>query len=130
MRRHGSARQVGLWVLPVAVVALVAAVAVLPRVTSGPARPLTPVTRSRPVDARRERDIRFTNEYLYDSSYETCEALGIEALAGKLRVSAADPSVVARAFARRNYATALRVGPYHGCLDALASHRQEEHRRG
>jgi hypothetical protein len=129
MRRPGLLRQLGLWAMPVALLALVAAVVVLPRVTSGAARPPTPVIGSRPVDVRRERDVRFTNEYLYDSSYETCDALKIDTLARKLGVPAARPSVVARAFAERNYATAMRVGPYQGCLDALASHAQEPRRR-
>jgi hypothetical protein len=102
---------------------------VLPRVAPGPTRPPTPVTHTRPVDARRARDIRFTNEYLYDSSYETCEALGIESLARKLGIPPTSPRVVARTFAERNYATAIRAGPYHGCADALVTQLKEARRR-
>jgi hypothetical protein len=120
MRRPRSRRRMMLWVLPAALLGLMAAVVVLPRViTTGPTRPPTPVTHSRSLDARRQLDVRYTNEYLYDSSYETCDALGMDTLARKLRVPATRPSVVARAFARQNYATAIRVGPYDGCLDAL-----------
>jgi hypothetical protein len=122
-------RGIVLWLLPAAALALALAVVVVPHVASGPTRPPTPVTRTRPPDLRRQRDVRFTNEYLYDSSYETCEALGIRSLARKLRVPADRPSHVARIFARRNYPPATRSGPYHGCVDALVSQLQEARRR-
>jgi hypothetical protein len=118
-----------LWALPVALLGLVAAVAVLPQLTSGPTRPPTPVTQTRPLDARRKHDIYYTNEYLYDSTYETCEAVGITQLARKLGVPASPVSRVARAFAGENYASALREGSYHGCLDALLTELREEHHR-
>jgi len=128
MRRPPLRRRMMTWALPAALLALVAAVVVLPRVIStGPTRPPTPITETRSVDARRERDIRFTNEYLYDSSYETCDALGIDTLADRLRVPATHPSALARAYARQNYASAIRVGPYRGCLDAL-KHRLDDPR--
>jgi hypothetical protein len=130
MRPAGSRSRVLLWALAVALVELVTAVVVLPRVTPGPSRPATPVTRKRPLDLRRHRDVADTNEYLYDSTYETCEALGIGQLAHKLGVRGTSPSRVAKAFAEENYASALRVGPYHGCLDALLSHLREARRRG
>jgi hypothetical protein len=128
MRRPGSSRRMMLWFLSAALLGLVAAVVVLPRVVTGPSRPPTPVTDTRSVDGRRERDIRFTNEYLYDSAYETCDALAIDTLADRLRVPATGPSAVARAFARQNFATALRAGPYNGCRDALESHLHDPRR--
>ena len=122
-------RTILFWALPAALLVLVAAVALLPMLAAGPVRPDSPVTHSRPADVRRERDIRFTNEYLYDSSYETCDALGAHSLARKLGVPVDRASLVARAFARQNYGAALRSGPYEGCLDALMSHLEEGGRR-
>jgi hypothetical protein len=119
-----------LWALPVAVLGLTAAVALLPRIAPGPTRPPTPVTQTRPLDARRRHDIYYTNEYLYDSTYETCEAVGLRPLAHKLGVPALPASRVARAFAGDNYASAFRNGSYHGCLDALLTELREEHHRG
>jgi hypothetical protein len=118
-----------LWVLPVAVLALIVSLAVLPRITSGPTRRPSPVTKTRPLDARRRHDIAYTNEYLYDSTYETCEAVGITQLARKLGVPARPASGVARAFAGENYESALRDGSYHGCLDALLTELREERHR-
>jgi hypothetical protein len=129
MRPAGSRSRVLLWALPVAILGLVIAIVLLPRVTPGPSRPATPVTRKRPLDLRRHRDVAYTNEYLYDSTYETCEALGITQLAHKLGVCGTSPPRVAKAFAEQNYASALRVGPYHGCLDALLSQLREARRR-
>jgi hypothetical protein len=125
----GARRRKLLWALPVAALGLIAAVAGLPRIAPGPTRPPTPVTQTRPLDARRRHDIYYTNEYLYDSTYETCEAVGITELARKLRVPASPVSRIARAFAGENYASALRDGSYHGCLDALLTELREEHRR-
>jgi hypothetical protein len=129
MRAAGSLRPLLVWVMPVAVLGLVVAVIVFPRIASGPSRPATPVTRTRPLDLRHHRDVGYTNEYLYDSTYETCEAVGITQLARKLGVPAAPLTRLARAFADQNYTSAVRSGPYHGCLDALVSHRREDHRR-
>jgi hypothetical protein len=126
----GSPHRKLLWALPVALLGLVAAVVVLPRVAPGPSRPPSPVTRTRPLDLRRHRDVGYTNEYLYDSTYETCEALGIGQLARKLGVRSTSPSRVARAFADQNYASALRVGSYHGCRDALVTQLREARRHG
>jgi hypothetical protein len=117
-----------LWLLPVAVLGVMVAVTLVPAIRWEPTRPETPVTRSRPVDVRRDRDVRFSNEYLYDSSYETCDALGIDTLARKLRVRPIRASRVARAFAEQNYAAAIRTGPYQGCVDALRD--QARHPRG
>jgi hypothetical protein len=128
MRPAGARRRPLLWALPVALLALVAAVVVLPRLTPGPSRPPTPVTRTRSLDLRRHRDVRYTNEYLYDSTYETCEAVGITQLARKLGVRSTSPARVARAFANQNYASALRTGPYHGCRDALVTQLREARR--
>jgi hypothetical protein len=129
MRRAGSAGGISVWIAALAVITLAAAVVVLPRVAPGPVRPPTAVTRTRPPDLRRQRDVRFTNEYLYDSSYETCDALGIRSLARKLGVPAARPARVARAFARQNYPPATRSGPYHGCVDALLDRRKARRRQ-
>jgi hypothetical protein len=118
-----------LWALPVAVLGLIAAVALLPRITPGPSRPPTPVTQTRPLDARHRHDIYYSDEYVYDSTYETCEAVGLKQLARKLGVPELPASRVARAFAGENYASALRNGSYHGCLDALLTELREEHRR-
>jgi hypothetical protein len=119
-----------LWLLPVAVLGVMVAVTLVPAISWEPTRPETPVTRSRPVDVRRERDVRITNEYLYDSSYETCDALGIDTLARKLGVRPAPASRVARAFAEQNYAAAIRSGPYQGCVDALRDHAAHPRRPG
>ena len=118
-----------LWVLPAAALVLIAAVAVLPRIAPGPTRRSSPVTKTRPLDARRRHDIAYTNEYLYDSTYETCEAVGLKQLAHKLGVPALPATRVARAFAGENYGAALRDGSYHGCLDALLTELREDHHR-
>jgi hypothetical protein len=125
MRRPGLGRRMMRWALAAAMLALVAAVVVLPRVITEPGRRPTPVTEHRSVDGRRELDIRYTNEYLRDSAYETCDALSLETLAARLRVPATGPSAVARAFARQNFAKALRSGPYEGCVDALEDHDED-----
>jgi hypothetical protein len=97
--------------------------------TAGPSRPPTPVTKTRPLDARRDRSVD-NNEDLYDSAYETCAGVGIRQLARKLGVPASPVSRIARAFAGENYDSALRDGSYHGCLDALTTQLREEHHRG
>ena len=125
MRGPGPRRRMMRWALAAALLALVAAVVVLPRVITAPGRPSTPVTEYRSVEGRRERDIRYTNEYLRDSAYETCDALSLGTLAARLRVPATGPSAVARAFAQQNFPKALRSGPYEGCVDALRGHRQD-----
>jgi hypothetical protein len=130
MDQPGARNRKLLWALPVAVLGLMAAVAVLPQITPGPTRPPTPVTQTRPLDARRRHDIYYTNEYLYDSTYETCEAVGITQLARKLGVPATPASRVASAFAGENYESALRSGSYHGCLDALLTELRQERHRG
>lgn len=117
------------WVMPAGLLVLVAAVVILPKLASGPSRPPTPVTETRSLEGRRHHDVYYTNEYLYDSTYETCEAVGIRGLARKLGVPARPLPSIARAFARNNYASALRVGAYHGCLDALTTQLREEHHR-
>jgi hypothetical protein len=129
MRPADSRHRMLLWALPVALLGLVTAVLVLPRVTPGPSRPTTPVTRTRPLDLRRHRDVGYTNEYLYDSTYETCAALGMIQLAHKLGIRSTSGSRVAKAFAEQNYPSALRVGPYHGCLDALLTQKRQARRR-
>jgi hypothetical protein len=129
MPAGGSPRALLVLVLPVAALVLVAAVVVLPRITPGPSRAPSPVTRTRPLDQRRHRDIGYTNEYLYDSTYETCEAVGITQLARKLGVPDTRLTRIAKAFADRNYASSIRSGPYHGCLDALIEQRREARRR-
>jgi hypothetical protein len=129
MGRRGIGNRMLRWVLPAALLALVAAVVILPKFASGPTRPPTPVTETRSLEGRRHHDVYYTNEYLYDSTYETCEAVGITQLARKLGVPARPASGVARAFAGENYASALREGSYHGCLDALLTELREEHHR-
>jgi hypothetical protein len=119
-----------LWVLPAGVLVLIAALAVLPRITHGPTRRPSPVTQIRPLDGRRRHDIAYTNEYLYDSTYETCEAIGLKQLARELDLPALPTSRVARAFADHDYQSALRDGSYHGCLDALNTELREQHHRG
>jgi hypothetical protein len=128
MGAAGHRRTLMVCALPVAALVLAAAVILLPRLMPGPQRAASPVTRTRPLDARRHRDIGYTNEYLYDSTYETCEAVGITQLARKLRVPATRLTRIARAFADENYAPSVRAGPYHGCLDALISQRRESRR--
>ncbi len=117
------------WVMPAALLGLVAAVVVAPKLTAGPSRPPTPVTMTRPLDARYHRSVD-DNDDLYDSAYETCEAVGIRQLARKLAVPASPVSRLARAFAADNYASALRDSAYHACRDALLTELREEHRRG
>jgi hypothetical protein len=115
--------------MPTALLGLVAAVVVLPKLTGGPSRPPTPVTKTRPLNARHHRSVE-DNDELYDSAYEACEGLGIRPLARKLGVPASPVPRLARAFAAENYASALRDGSYHACLDALLTEPREEHRRG
>ena len=125
MRGEGSARPLLVWAIPVAALVLVAAVIVLPRIASGPSRPSSPVTRTRPLDTRHRLDVTYTNEYLYDSTYETCDALGADQLARRLGVPTVPLTRIALAFAERNYAAAIRSGPYQGCLDALVDRRRQ-----
>ncbi len=103
MGRPTARNRIFVWVMPAALLGLVAAVVVLPKLTSGPSRPSTPVTKTRPLNARRDRNVEDNNE-LYDSAYETCEGLGITQLARKLGVPASPVSRLARAFAADNYA--------------------------
>jgi hypothetical protein len=117
------------WVMPAALLGLVAAVVVAPKLTTGPSRPPTPVAKTRSLDARYHRSV-YNNDDLYDSAYETCEGLGIRRLARNLGVPASPVSRLAKAFAAENYASALRDGTYHACLDALLTELREEHRRG
>jgi hypothetical protein len=130
MNTPGIVHRILRWALPAALLGLVAAVVILPKLASGPSRPPTPVTEKRSLYGRRDHDVYYTNEYLYDSTYETCEAVGITQLARKLGVPASPVSRIARAFAGENYESALRDGSYHGCLDALTTQLREEHHRG
>jgi len=76
-----------------------------------------PAGTSRPVDGRNLHDAALKNDYLYDSGYETCQALGLRALA-RLVGRPARPGLVAAAFARR-FDPQDRQGPLAGCLKGL-----------
>lgn len=72
---------------------------------------------SRPLDRRNAHDAALKNDYLYDSGYETCQALGLPALARLVHLPA-DPERVAAAFALR-FDPQDRAGPRAGCLKGL-----------
>jgi hypothetical protein len=74
-------------------------------------------TATRPLDGVRHDDVRWANQEVYDSAYETCGALGVAGVASRFGVT---PRAVpaARAFAG-GYEQALRPGTYAGCLAAL-----------
>jgi hypothetical protein len=72
------------------------------------------------ANARRQAQIRWHEDDDYDSSLETCLAVGLRPLAERLGVTPT-PLAVARAYAH-HFMPALRAAPYHGCLDALREH--------
>ena len=81
----------------------------------GPTRRASPV--AAPLDRTHARDVAIKTDYLYDSGYETCEALGLQVLARRLG-TAARPATVARAFAHR-FDPSIRSGPRAGCYKSL-----------
>lgn len=99
-----------------AIVATVAAAAYLLTPAIHPARPQTSGT-SRPLDRRNLHDAALKNDYLFDSGYETCQALGLRSLARTFGVPAV-PARVAAAFAHR-FDPQERPGPYTGCYRGL-----------
>jgi hypothetical protein len=72
---------------------------------------------SRSLDGRNLHDAALKNDYLYDSGYETCQALGLRALA-RLEHVPANPRLAASAFAQR-FDPQIRPGPHAGCLQGL-----------
>jgi hypothetical protein len=70
-----------------------------------------------PRGAVRAADVRHKSEDLYDTSYETCAALGFDRLATAFR-GARLPRAVARKYAA-GHDPAVRASAYQGCLHAL-----------
>jgi hypothetical protein len=68
--------------------------------------------------ATRRAQLRWANEQNADSAYETCQVSTLSTWARLLGVRA-EATVVARAFAARNYEPGVRPGVYAGCLAAL-----------
>jgi len=65
----------------------------------------------------RARQVRESNQQLFDTSYETCAALGVARLARQYAL-APSPDAAARAYAAQ-FEPAMRVGTYRGCVKAL-----------
>lgn len=82
-----------------------------------PPRAKRSVPALRAVDAVRARQVRESNEQLFDASYETCAALGLPRLARQYAVPPR-PERAAGAYAAQ-FEPAMRVGTYRGCLKAL-----------
>jgi hypothetical protein len=71
----------------------------------------------RAADGVRARQVRESNEQLFDSGYETCAALGLARLARQYALPRR-PEAAARAYAGQ-FEPAMRAGTYRGCVKAL-----------